>query len=137
MRGQGLLVGGERAVPIDLGRLRERLADQSVAADLSSIDIEGAEQLLAHLLMGPRQIQAYLAQSPDQVLNTDDKAYLEYHTPFEFLRTTKDVLTALVPHAGFDDTVLVNASAQDRAAVRAAWDARRQRVLAELDEPLR
>ena len=64
-------------------------------------------------------------------------AYLEYHTPFEFLRTTRDVLEELVTHSGFDDSVLVNASVEDRAAVRAAWDARRQRLLAELDEPLR
>ena len=43
----------------------------------------------------------------------------------------------LVPHAGFDDSLLLHVSAQDRTAVRAVWDARRQRLLAELDEPLR
>jgi spermidine synthase len=137
VRGHGLFVAGARPVSIDLPRLRERLADESVAADLASIDINGAEQLLAHLLMGPAQIQAYLAQSGRPLVNTDDNAYLEYHTPFEFLRTTKDVLTGLVPHAGFDDSVLVNATAEERAAVRAAWQARRQHLLAELDEPLR
>ena len=72
VRGHGLFVASERPVSIDLPRLRERLADEVVAGDLASIDIDGAEQLLAHLLMGPRQIQAYLAQSADGVINTDD-----------------------------------------------------------------
>jgi len=137
VRGHGMFVAGDGPASIDVSRLRERLANDVVAGDLDSIGIDGAEQLLAHLLMGPRQIQTYLAQSTDRTVNTDDNAYLEYHTPFEFLRTTKDVLEELVTHAGFDDSVLVNITAEDRVAVRAAWDSRRQRLLAELDEPLR
>jgi spermidine synthase len=137
VRGHGLFVAGADPEPIDLPGLREKLSDEVVAGDLASIGIDGAEQLLAHLLMGPRQIQEYLAQSTNQIVNTDDNAYLEYHTPFEFLRTTRDVLEDLVTHAGFDDSVLVNATVEDRAAVRAAWDTRRQRLLTELDEPLR
>ncbi len=137
VRGHGLLVGNDGPVSIDLPRLREKLTDRVVADDLTSIDVNGAEQLLAHLLMGPRQIQAYLARSVEGVINTDDNAYLEYHTPFEFLQTTRDVLEELVAYAGFDDSVLVNASPEDRSAVRAAWDARRARLLTELDEPLK
>ena len=136
VRGQGLFVANDGPVSIDVLRLRERLADDVVAGDLASIGIDGAEQLLAHLLMGPRQIQAYLARSANGIINTDDNAYLEYHTPFEFLRTTEDVLQELVAYSGFDDGLLVNASAEERANVRAAWDARRQRLLPELEEPL-
>ena len=136
VRGHGLFVANDGPVSIDVLRLRERLADDVVAGDLASIGIDGAEQLLAHLLMGPRQIQAYLARSANGIINTDDNAYLEYHTPFEFLRTTEDVLQELVAYSGFDDGLLVNASAEERANVRAAWDARRQRLLPELEEPL-
>ena len=137
VRGHGLFVASDDPVAMDVHRLHERMTDAAVATDLASIGIRGPDELLAHLLMGPRQIQTYLAQSARQVVNTDDNAYLEYRTPFEFLRTTRDVLSGLVAYAGYDESILTNADGKERSAIREAWDARKRRLLGELDEPLR
>lgn len=137
VRGHGLFIATEKPFTIDYARFKTRAADPIVAKDLDSIEIPSGDELLAHLLMGPKQVAAYLASTPDQTVNTDDNARLEYDTPFEFLHKTKDIVAALEPFAGYDDSTLANASDDDRARVRAAWDARRKKLLSELDEPLR
>lgn len=137
VRGHGLFIATEKPFTIDYPRLKTRAEHPVVANDLTSIEIADADHLLAHLLMGPKQIAAYLASTPDQTVNTDDNAYLEYATPFEFLHQTKTIVAALEPFAGYDDTTLVNATDADRTRLRAAWDARRKVLLSELDEPLR
>jgi len=137
VRGHGLFVATQQPFFIDYGRLRERMAAPAVRQDLASIEIDGSAAFLAHLLMGPGQIQKYLASTGDQTLNTDDNAYLEYFTPFEFLEKTKSIVAALEPYAGFDPSILVNISDAERAELQQAWDARRARLLTELDEPLR
>jgi hypothetical protein len=122
---------------MDYARIRERAAAPAVARDLASIEIGDHNAFLSHLLMGPAQIRSYLAVSGDSIVNTDDNAYLEYFTPFEFLEKTRDVVGALEPFAGLDDALIVNITEAERAELRRAWDLRRKRVLAELDEPLR
>jgi hypothetical protein len=87
--------------------------------------------------MGPAQIRKYLAASGDSTLNTDDNAYLEYFTPFEFLDKTKSIVIGIEPFAGFDPGLLVNITDVERAEVQLAWKSRHARLLTELDEPLR
>jgi hypothetical protein len=62
---------------------------------------------------------------------------LEYATPFEFLHPTREIVAALEPYAGFAPDLLVHISDAERAEVTRVWQARRSRLIAELQEPLR
>jgi spermidine synthase len=137
VRGHGLFVATEQPFTIDYSRLKQRAAAPAVAKDLASIEIADHNTFLAHLLMGPAQIRKYLAASGDSTLNTDDNAYLEYFTPFEFLDKTKSIVIGMEPFAGFDPGLLVNITDAERAEVQLAWKSRHARLLTELDEPLR
>jgi hypothetical protein len=122
---------------IDYAALKQRAAAPAVANDLASIEIRDVNSFLAHLIMGPRQIQQYLATTGDKTVNTDDNAYLEYATPFEFLDKTKTIVSALQPFAGLDPDLITNIAPAERLELTQAWDERRARLLPELDEPLR
>lgn len=137
VRGHGLLVATADSTGIDYRRFSQSAIAPVVAQDLASIEINGPEQLLAHLMMGPSQIRAYLASSGKSTVNLDDNAYLEYHTPFEFLETTKQIVAALEPYAGFDPALLTSVTDAQRAQVRTAWESRRKLLISELDTPLR
>jgi len=137
VRGHGLFVATEQPFSIDYSRLKQRGAAPAVAKDLASIEIADPNTFLAHLLMGPAQIRKYLAASGDSTFNTDDNAYLEYFTPFEFLDKTRDIVIGLEPFTGFDPGLLMNITDAERAEVQMAWKARHARLLTELDEPLR
>jgi hypothetical protein len=113
------------------------MAAPAVARDLNSIEIGDADAFLGNMLMGPEQIRKYLAAAGDHLLNTDDNAYLEYATPFEFLETTKTIVAALAPYAGFSPEMLTDISEPELLQVKKTWEARRERILPELDEPLR
>ena len=137
VRGHGLFIATESPFKIDFADLAKRINEEPVASDMASIDIHGPEEFLAHLLMGPQQIQEYLAGSGDNTINTDSNAYLEYHTPSEFLDKTKDIVAELVKYAGYDPGIIHNASPEEREKIHAAWMRRQARLLPELDEPLR
>ena len=137
VRGHGLFVATESQFTIDFAELARRINQQPVANDMASIEIHGPEDLLAHLLMGPRQIREYLAGSGNGAINTDSNAYLEYHTPSEFLDKTKDIVQALIKYAGYDPEIIQKASPEELEKIQSAWVHRRARLLPELDEPLR
>jgi hypothetical protein len=86
--------------------------------------------------LDPRPLQDG-ASCPDASVNTDDNACLEYLTPFEFLHPTKEIVAALEPMAGLDPDLLVKITDAERAEVQKAWNARRARILPELDAPMR
>jgi hypothetical protein len=82
-------------------------------------------------------IHAYLSRRDVQQINTDDNAYLEYQTPFEFLRPTLDIVKDLVPYAGWDiEALLRGADPEVRDEVRERFEARRARILPELVEAI-
>ncbi len=137
VRGHGLFVATQGPFKIDFADLSRRISQHPVSDDMASIGIHNAAEFTAHLLMGPRQIREYLASNWDDTLNTDSNAYLEYHTPSEFLDPTKDIVKMLVDYAGFDPDIIYNATPEDRAKINAAWAQRRAQILPELDEPLR
>ena len=138
VRGHALFVATSEPFKIDYAEVRARLEHPDVRDDLASIDIRGPEEFLSHLLMGPDEVKAYLAGRPDgDTLNTDDNAYLEYWTPFEFLNPTKDIVAGLLPYAGYDPALLTEISSEERQAVTANWGRRRERILPELDDELR
>lgn len=137
VRGHGLFVAANGDLSIDLAEIGRRLADPQVTADLTGIGIDGADELLAHVLMGPRQIADYLRAAGDATLNTDDNAYLEYHTPFEFLGRTEEIVRGLLPFAGLDADMFRNAAAAQLRTLAAARQDRIARILPELSEEIR
>lgn len=136
VRGHGLFIAGDDKLAVDIASLRRRFADPAVAADLRSIGIGTADDLLGHILMGPRQIAAYLNSRPHSDVNTDDNAYLEYRTPFEFLGMTEAIARGLIPFAGLDRDVFKDASAADMTAIAGARQRRIERIIPELSEKI-
>jgi spermidine synthase len=137
VRGHGLFVATEGPFSIDWPMLAKAFAHPAVSGDLGSIGIDSPEELLGHLLMDADAIHAYLSRRDVQQINTDDNAYLEYQTPFEFLRPTLDIVKDLVPYAGWDiEALLRGADPEVRDEVRERFEARRARILPELVEAI-
>jgi len=138
VRGHGLLVGSTEPMQIDFAQIATRMSHPALRRDFGSIGMNAPADLMAHLLMDERHIALYLASARQfgDAINTDDNAYLEYHTPHEFLETTRSIVEALVPYAGWDRSILVNASPEDIAAIDAAATARMSVLIEELDGPV-
>ncbi|MGO9272410.1 MAG: hypothetical protein ACLQOO_19635 [Terriglobia bacterium] len=132
VRGHGLFVATLGDFSIDFRDLEQRLQNPEVKSDLASIHIESSAEFMSYMLMGPDQIRAYLRSTPDDVINTDDNAYLEYHTPFEFLESTKTIVAGLIPYAALDLHVIRNVSEDDRNHLQQAWNRREADLLPEL-----
>jgi spermidine synthase len=128
-----LFLATQEPFQIDFKALTERMQDPAVKRDLDSIRIPDAPQLLAHLMMGPEQIAAYLANTPTRLVNTDDDAYLEYHTPFELLESTKTIVKALIPYSALPVRGIENLSAEDKERTLRAWQARQADLMPEFD----
>ncbi len=137
VRGHGLFVATLDDFAIDFETVAARFAAPEVAADLGAIGMDSPERFLGHMLMDPEHVAAYLARGAEQGLNTDDNAYLEYRTPFEFIERTENIVDALLPYAGWDvDAVLESAPAAARTRVRENLAERLARMRPELAEPL-
>jgi spermidine synthase len=136
VRLHGLFVATQGKFTIDFQNLSKRLEDPAVKADLASINIHGPADFLSYMVMGPDEIPAYLAANPSNVLNTDDNAYLEYHTPFEFLEANQknvdDIETGLLPYARFDLNVFGNLSDEDRQELTRLWTRRKNEIIPEM-----
>jgi spermidine synthase len=136
VRGHGLFVATQGPFTVNFEDLQQRLQDPVVKKDLASIDIRTPAEFVSYMLMGPDEIRAYLGSTSDDTLNTDDNAYLEYHTPFEFLGSTKTIVTGLIPYAALDLSVIHNASQDERKRLQEAWDHRKAELLPEFDSKL-
>ncbi len=136
VRGHGLFVATQGDFTVDYKDLEQRIQDPVIKADLASININSAAQFMSYMLMGPDQIRAYLAAIPDKTINTDDNAYLEYHTPFEFLESTKTIVAGLIPYAGLDLNVIKNASADESSQLVQEWNNRKAQLMPEFDSKL-
>lgn len=138
VRGHGLLVGTADPFAIDYPALAARFTDPKVSEDFASIEMKSPEDFLGTLLMDTAHVVRYLARNGDRTLNTDDNAYLEYQTPFEFLDRTESLVDALLPFAGWDVArVLQGASEETRARVQRLAGQRRQQLRPELGEALK
>jgi hypothetical protein len=87
--------------------------------------------------MDAEHIREYLLRNDSETINTDDNAYLEYRTPFEFTENTESIVRDLVPFAGWDVNKLVPdlpADAQQR--VRDYFGGRRDVLVSELSDPI-
>jgi spermidine synthase len=137
VRGHGLFVGQVGNKPIDYSEVVRRFNNPTVKQDLNSIGISSPSELFGHMLMGPRQIEKYIAGTSRITLNTDDNAWLEHRTPSEFLSRTDEILEDLLPSAGFDRSYLTNASEIDYREIEAAWTGRKAKIFTELKEAIR
>jgi len=141
VRLHGLFVATQGSFTIDFQDLGKRLEDPNVKADLASINIHGPGEFLSYMLLGPDEIRAYLAANPTSDLNTDDNAYLEYHTPFEFLESNKkdvdQIERGLLPYSGLDLKIIRNLSDNDRKQLTQLWLGRKNEVIPELGLSLR
>jgi len=135
VKGHGLFVATIAPFQIDYQDLSARMQNPIVKADLDSIAVHSPPEFLALMLMGPDEIARYLASTPDQSLNTDDNAYLEYHTPFELLQPPLRILDGLLPFAGLDLRDVHNMSSQETDQVRQAWELRKAEILPEWKAP--
>jgi hypothetical protein len=88
------------------------------------------------MLMGPDEIREYLASTPVHLINTDDNAYLEYHTPFEFLESTKTIVAGLIPYSALDLGVIRGVPDDERSGLLQAWNRRKDELLPELNSKL-
>lgn len=137
VRGHGLFMATLDDRPVDLRILRERFSHPAVKADFASIGISSPEELVAHLLMGPAEIRTYLAsETTAKPINTDDNGYLEHRAPFEFLHTTKSIVTGLLPFLQFNRSAFGSATALELEAIEVLWNQRKGRLLEELGEPI-
>ncbi len=135
VRGHGLFVSGKDDLAADYHQLVEQFSQTPIGKDLESIDINSPEELLSHLLMDAEHIRAYLAAGDGEIVNTDDNAFLEYHTPFEFLEGPKPIVSGLVSYAGWDmDSLFRNMPADTRDRVRELFKQRINRLIPELEE---
>jgi spermidine synthase len=136
VRGHGLFVATQGSFSIDFKDLEQRLQDPVVKADMASINIKSPAEFVSYMLMGPDQIRSYLASTPDNLMNTDDNAYLEYHTPFEFLESTRTIVAGLIPYSGLDLGVIRGASDSERSQLQEAWNRRQAELMPEFDSKL-
>jgi hypothetical protein len=138
VRGHGLFVAGLEPLQLDFATLAARFEHPAVRRDFESIGIRSPHELIGHLLMDDKQIARYLqsAAAVGQAVNTDDNAYLEYVTPYEFLQRTRTIIEALKPFAGWDRARLTGASPADAAAIDKASATRLGLLLDELDLPV-
>jgi spermidine synthase len=101
-----LMIGSKGPIRIDADAVAARLANPSVAADLSRINIGRVEDLFGHVLLDGDAVAAFTAGAP---IHTDDSASVEYRSPRTFY-TNKDLFlptaVALSNHLPCDLTPL-------------------------------
>jgi spermidine synthase len=138
VRGHGLFVASTEPNQIDFGKLAERFNTESIRSALASIEIETPHELMGHLLLDEEGIANYLASSSANRLNTDDNAYLEYNTPFEFLGRIEPIISALLPFSNWRPTEVISSVDQDDfAEITKQIQQRKSIVIEELSEPIR
>jgi len=134
VKNHGLLVARRGDPTIDYDILARRFENPVVRDDLASIGIESPEQFLSLLLLGPEEIQAFVAAEPDVPINTDDFPYLEYFVPGDLFYRPVENVRQLVRHL-IDPTRLVRNLPPDSAArVRELSEGRKERLVDELEE---
>ncbi len=134
VEGHLLFVARPDAPSIDFALLKRKFADPAVREDLASIDISSPPELLSHLLMGPEDIRAYVADELDVPTNTDDYPYLEYFVPGDLFHTTLDNVRELVRHSS-NPADFVHAMPRDAAeALEGLVRGRSERLLSRRGE---
>ena len=139
VRGHGLLVATDVPLSVDCRTLMADFSTPAVKSDLASIDIDSPEELMGFLLMDEAHIAKYLRRNFDRQIVTDDNAYLEYQTPFEFMGRTESIVPDLIDHAGWDEDRIFGAACDPefRDKARSFFESRLFSIVPELSEPIR
>lgn len=78
-----ILLGSDRPLDMNLQALRRQFSESTVLRhELERAEVNSAEDLIASLLLGPREVPAFVAGAE---INTDDNAKLEYAAPHDLL----------------------------------------------------
>ena len=134
VRGHGLMVGTQGPLHLDFKKFAKGFELPKIRKDFASIGMTSPEAVLGHLLMDATHIRAYLDAGGEAIINTDDNAYLETRTPFEFLGRTRDLVEAIKPLSGWNmPEIMKGASPMARELVQGAYSQRLKRLLTELD----
>jgi len=73
-----VLLGTVEPLRVDARRMLERVAAPAVRADLERIGFHGAEELLAHHVLGPESLRAWAG---DVAPVTDDRTWVDFSVP--------------------------------------------------------
>ena len=137
VRGHGLLVGSLKPINLDFKDFAERYNQTPIQKELQSINIKTPEQVLGHMLMDKDNILSYLNSDEEILINTDDNAYLEFHTPFEFLEKTENIVSKLLPHLGWKlKSILKSYSNDEENEIKKFFNYRVNKLIPELKEKI-
>jgi hypothetical protein len=82
-----ILLGSDRPIRLDLEVLRARMASSKIlAAELERAEVEGPEDLVASIFLGPDEVASFTAGA---ARNTDDNALLEHTAPRDLLASVR------------------------------------------------
>ena len=138
VRGHGLLVGSLKPINLNFKDFIKRYNQPKIRKDLQSIDIKTPEEFFGHMLMDKKNILSYLNRKSEIIINTDDNAYLEFHTPFEFLQKTESIVLELLPYVGWKlDSILKSYSANEENKINNAFNYRKEKIIPELKEEIK
>jgi spermidine synthase len=97
VQNHALLVAKPDAPAIDYRLLERKFQVPRIREDFASIGIHSPEELLGHLILGPRELRAFVEERKAP-LNTDDFPYLEYFVPGDLFHGTRDNVRELLEH---------------------------------------
>ncbi len=101
-----MLVGTLNETTIDYELLTDRLADESIGADLLSVGLDEALDYTGLFVFGPSRVDDYAAGAP---IHTDDNLELEFSAPRSMHRQSKaEQFEALAPHRMSPASLLVD-----------------------------
>ena len=87
--------------------------------------------------MDKDNILSYLNSHEEILINTDDNAYLEFHTPFEFLEKTENIVSELLPHVGWKlKSILESYSSDEENKIKKSFNYRVNKLIPELKEKI-
>jgi len=87
--------------------------------------------------MDKDNILSYLNSGGKILINTDDNAYLEFHTPFEFLEKTESIISELLPHVGWKlNSILSSYSSAEENKIKKSFNYRVNKLIPELKEKI-
>jgi spermidine synthase len=82
-----LILGSFEPLYMDLASLQERISQTKVKEDLQRIAIDSPRALLAHFVLGTREVPELIQKAP---VNTDDNALLEFSAPKTLYQDTSE-----------------------------------------------
>ncbi len=78
-----ILLGSDRPIPLDIGRMEAAMDDPRVRAELGRADVSGPSDVLSRLLFANRdEVMAYVG---DAAVNTDDNLLVEFTAPEDLI----------------------------------------------------